>query len=137
MRRLIPSTTRFAFALVIGVLTLVAASLAGAPAGAQDAGDVWTIYTNSNAVQALAVDPMSREIWAATTGGVVRWDPNTGTYTRYTVSDGLADNEVQAVAIDTDGNKWFGSLYLTRLAPDGTWTTYSPDTSGIGGQYIN
>ena len=32
-----------------------------------------------------------------------------GTYTKYTVLDGLATNLVNVIAIETHGNRWFGT----------------------------
>ncbi|MEZ4675495.1 MAG: hypothetical protein R2932_14780 [Caldilineaceae bacterium] len=115
------------------LLGLVAVIYSTAIAHAQEAQPVWTIYTNSNYVQDLALDPTTGMVWAATGGGVVRWDPATATYTRYTVADGLADNDVKAVAVDAQGNKWFGTegRGMTRLSPDGQWQTYTPGDSGI------
>jgi streptogramin lyase len=56
-------------------------------------------------------------LWAVGPGGVVRWDPTNGSYTKYTVDDGLADNAVSSIAVAPDGALWFGtdggvSLYL-------------------------
>ena len=38
--------------------------------------------------------------------GVSKFDGTT--WTTYTTADGLADNYVTAIAIDAQGNKWFG-----------------------------
>jgi streptogramin lyase len=49
-------------------------------------------------------------LWTASAGGgVVRWDPTDGTYTRYTVDDDLADNSVYSIAVAPDGALWFGT----------------------------
>lgn len=102
---------------------------------ADDAG-TWTAYADSDRVQDLAVDPTTGDVWAGTDGGAVKWDPSTGTYTRYTVQDGLADNRVTTVAVDASGSRWFyhrgdaNSTYvdnrpqtITRLGPGGDWQT--------------
>jgi len=79
----------------------------------------------------VAVDERTEEAWVGTHGGVVKWNPQTGTYTKYTAPDGLADNVVYAIAIDTEGNKWFGTPGgASRLAADGTWITYVTIVSG-------
>jgi len=50
---------------------------------------VWTNYTNGNYVNDLAFE--GNYLWAATEGGVVRWDVRDGSYRKYTRSDGLAE----------------------------------------------
>ena len=49
-------------------------------------------------------------LWSAGSGGAVRWDPTDGTYTKYTVDDGLADNQVWFIAVAPDGALWFGTV---------------------------
>jgi len=67
----------------------------------------WTAYTNGNEVNALLVE--GDYVWAATQGGVVRWDRTDGSHVKYTTIDGLADNLVNAVATDNAGHKWFAT----------------------------
>jgi ligand-binding sensor domain-containing protein len=56
----------------------------------------------------------------------VRWDIKRGTYTKFTVNDGLASNDVRAAAALPAGEIWFGtdgggvSRFDCR-----TWTTYT------------
>jgi len=59
---------------------------------------IWTNYTNGNDINDIAIE--GDYIWCATSCGVVRWDKRYGTYTKYTVADGLIHNEVHSVAID-------------------------------------
>jgi ligand-binding sensor domain-containing protein len=100
---------------------------------AQD--DVWTTYTNSNYVNDLAIE--GDYLWAATEGGVVRWNVRDGTYVKYTRGDGLADNQVQAVGIDLDGSKWFGTHDSGVSHFDGTtWTTYTESNSGLASNHV-
>ena len=90
----------------------------------QDPTDVWRSYTNGNYVNALAVE--GNYLWAATQGGVVRWDRTDSTYTKYTAADGLADNRVNAIAVDGAGHKWFGTWGGGVSEFDGdTWTTHT------------
>lgn len=49
----------------------------------------WTIFTNPDYVQGVAI--YDHTIWAATLGGVVAWDQQTGASTLYTTRDGLAE----------------------------------------------
>ena len=101
----------------------------GPPAGSGEMGaaqseGVWRTYTNGNFVNDLAVE--GDYVWAATTGGVVRWNRNDGSYVKYTTVDGLADNDVEAIAIDGAGHKWFGTYDGGVSEFDGvTWTTYT------------
>ena len=47
------------------------------------------------------------DLWAATEGGVVEWNMDTGTYQKYTTSDGLISNNVSGITQDKAGNLWF------------------------------
>ena len=92
--------------------------------------EVWTTYTNGNYVNDLAIE--GDYLWAATDGGVVRWDTSNGTYVKYTTVDGLADDNVESVAVDLDGSKWFGTYSGGVSHFDGTtWTTYDTSNSGL------
>jgi ligand-binding sensor domain-containing protein len=48
-------------------------------------------------------------IWAATNGGVLRYDLVSRTYERFTRVDGLAGNQVLSAVVDDEGNLWFGT----------------------------
>ena len=52
---------------------------------------------------------VGNELWVATSVSAVEWDINKGTYRKYTISDGLANNNVHAIAQDNKGNLWFGT----------------------------
>jgi hypothetical protein len=93
----------------------------------------WTTYTAdglaSNIVQAIAVE--GHNIWFGTNQGVSVFDGTT--WTTYDTFDRLAHNIVYAIAIDAQGNKWFGThRYVSKLNDGGTphdksddsWTTY-------------
>ena len=66
-------------------------------------------------------------IWATTSGGVVRWQPDMQAYQLYTMAEGLASQAISGLAQDGDGHVWIG--YLDHLAwseYDGeTWITYT------------
>ena len=83
----------------------------------------WTAYTNGNEINGLAVE--GDHVWAATQGGVVRWDRTDGSHVKYTTLDGLADNLVYAVAIDDAGHKWFGTYSGVSEYDGSTWTSYT------------
>ena len=64
-------------------------------------------------------------IWAATMGGVFKFNKNGTLIQEYHNTDGLANNEVTAVFIDKKGNKWFGTYYGNVSKYDGKhWTSY-------------
>jgi len=134
------SVLLFTFALVAAILRPIqppdgslarvwAAQSARIPAnGLPQAG--WTSYTNTNKVLDLAFDGHG-DLWAATTGGVVRWDTARGTYSKYTTADGLADHFVASVAAAPDGGApggavWFGTFDgLSHYTSGGEWATYT------------
>ncbi|GIW91558.1 MAG: hypothetical protein KatS3mg109_1990 [Pirellulaceae bacterium] len=94
----------------------------------------WTSYTNANYVTDLLVD--GDAVWAATAGGVVRWDVGTGEYIKLTTEHGLAGNDVRAIAVGPDGSLWFGTPDgVSRLTPDGRWQTYTEE-DGLAGNDV-
>ena len=56
----------------------------------------------------------------------------------YNASDsGLANNNVKSIAIDSSGNKWFGTYGYGVSKYNGiNWTTYNTSNSGLPGNYI-
>jgi sugar lactone lactonase YvrE len=87
----------------------------------------WTSYTNANYVNDIAFD-RDGNLWAAGSGGVVRWDLTDGTYTKYTVHEGLPGNDVRSIALAPDGTLWIGVFHGGVSRFDGqTWTTYGED----------
>ncbi|GIW91559.1 MAG: hypothetical protein KatS3mg109_1991 [Pirellulaceae bacterium] len=101
----------------------------------------WTSYTNANYVTDLLVD--GDAVWAATAGGVVRWDVGTGEYIKLTTEHGLASNWVWAIAVGPDGSLWFSTGHpitisgkgVSRLLPDGRWQTYTTD-DGLASNWV-
>ncbi|MBN1777710.1 MAG: hypothetical protein JW811_06265 [Clostridiales bacterium] len=87
---------------------------AAAGAGAQPSCDIpmentqWTSYTNANWINDIAFD-QNGYLWAATSGGAVRWDVGAGTYMKYTSEYGLCSNQLSAIAVAPDGAIWFAS----------------------------
>ena len=53
--------------------------------------------------------PVEDIVWAATDGGVLRYDTTARTYTRFTRVDGLAGNHVLSAVADAEGDLWFGT----------------------------
>jgi len=60
-------------------------------------------------VTALAIDPDRSMLWIGTSDGAVGVDLASSAQTRFTTVDsGLASNRIAAVAVDDDGDVWFG-----------------------------
>jgi hypothetical protein len=85
----------------------------------------WTSYTQANFANDLL--RMEDDLWAATDGGVLRWDLAEGTCVKYTPEHGLASNFVSAIAVDGEGVLWFGTYYHGVSRFDGqAWTRSVP-----------
>jgi ligand-binding sensor domain-containing protein len=85
----------------------------------------WSSITNANFVSDMAFDK-SGALWAVGSGGAVRWDPEATACVKYTVDQGLASNELNAVAVGPDGALWIGSEGGGASRLDGAgWITYT------------
>ncbi len=85
----------------------------------------WTRHLGINEVHGVAW-AQDGTLWAATTGGLARWDVETDTYVQYTADDGLSSDYVNDVAVAPDGSVWAATLAgVSRLA-DGAWVSYTP-----------
>jgi len=79
-------------------------------------------------VRSLAVDTIGKAIWVGTSSGVLEIDLDSydlrATYSR---SDGLANEYVFSIMVDSQGSKWFGTNGggMTRYR-DGEWKTFFP-----------
>lgn len=126
----------------------------GTPINKSD--DTWTTFTTTdgladNSVKSMAIDAVGGK-WFATyfNGGVSYLDDNgtptnksDDTWTTFTTADGLANNLVEAIAIDESGGKWIGvwdgdvSYFDDNGTPenkiDDAWLTfYKTETKIIG-----
>lgn len=115
----------------IWVVTLVGAAVVSPK------GQTTETFTAGNelpaaSLQDVAIDGAGNP-WFATWGGGVRMlDRATGTWHRYTQTEGLLDDRVATIRIDPDDNKWFGTAAgISRLAPSGEWRDYGP-AAGFG-----
>ena len=53
-----------------------------------------------------------------------------------TGNSGLPHNQVTSIAIDAQGNKWFGTFYGEVVKFDNVnWTVYDSTNSGLPGEY--
>ena len=92
-----------------------------------------------NAVEALEFAP-DGHLWAATSGGVVRWNLETGDPTVFGETDGVPSSEVMAVDAAPDGSVWVaGDGWIARY--DGSWQVFSSSNtpeldSQIGGMAV-
>ncbi len=79
-------------------------------------------------VRSLAVDQHDKAIWVGTSAGVLEIDLDSydmrATYSR---RDGLANEYVFSIMVDSQGNKWFGTNGggMTRYR-NGEWKTFFP-----------
>ena len=88
-------------------LLIIIAVLAWNPPQVQGQCEDWKAYTSMREINHLLVH--GDAVWSATSGGVLRFDQSSQSYTRYTVLDGLAGNKVLSVAADDRGHLWFGT----------------------------
>jgi ligand-binding sensor domain-containing protein len=79
-------------------------------------------------VRSLAIDPNSNSLWVGSSTGVLEIDLDThqpiNTFTR---ADGLANEYVFAIYVDSQGYKWFGTnAGGASRYKDGEWDVYFP-----------
>lgn len=94
----------------------------------------WTHWNPS--MQALADD--GELLWIGGVGYVIRWEKNTKQYQRIQIPDSRPTVAIHAAAVDTSGNRWFGSddgLY--RLDTDNRWARFTTENSGLYNNYVN
>lgn len=79
-------------------------------------------------VRSMAADPVTKTLWIGTSVGVLEIDIDTrNMLNSYTRDQGLANEYVFGMMVDSKGRKWFGTNGggITRLK-DGDWKTYFP-----------
>ena len=79
----------------------------------------WQNFTSMKDVKGVARSGHS--YWAATSGGLFRWDEGTDSYLKLTSAEGLLSIDLTAVAIDMNGDVWGG-------ASTGLIHLYTPST---------
>jgi hypothetical protein len=120
-------------------------------------GANWTTYSTSNSeiasdhVRAVAVDSTDVKWFGGCTDGYDEWCGEIYrchaatvsrfdgvNWTSYIVGEsGLVGTVVNAIAIDCEGNKWFGTKWYGVSKFDGTnWTTYDTSNSGLESNFI-
>ena len=100
------------------LLRLAPLLLLALPVRAQLSGTQWEAYTSMRQINRVLVH--QDEVWAGTSGGVLRYDQQTQSYTRFTRRDGLPGNLILSLAVDANGHLWFGtnSQGLSRYRPE-------------------
>lgn len=101
---------------------------------AQGSDGLWTNYTLDFRTNALAVQ--GNTLWVGTSGGLLRWNLSQDSYVKYTPADGLADTQVNDVAVDSQGRVWVAHERGLSVFDGSTWTTYDKTNSGIPGDVV-
>ncbi|MDA3844053.1 MAG: hypothetical protein PF588_06770 [Candidatus Kapabacteria bacterium] len=100
------------------------------------AEDKWVQYTHGDYARAIAEE--GDFLWIGTNGGLVKIHKTTSEKTFYnTYNSGLPSNNIKAIAIDRQGNKWIVTIIGGVAKYDGTnWTVYDSGNSGIPHNYV-
>ncbi|HDZ10778.1 MAG TPA: hypothetical protein ENH53_01090, partial [Bacteroidetes bacterium] len=94
-RKLIPGAFFLGFILIIlPAVTILA-----------DVGD-WQTFTNKSSIRGLI--EFNQKAWCATNGGVAVFSSDGSEALSMTNTEGLSSNDVSHVAVDHNGNIWFG-----------------------------
>ncbi len=101
---------------------------------AAEPADPWTVLESFEVgrdvyVRSLAHDPASNTLWVGTSVGVHEVDlSDQSVRNTYTRADGLANEYVFAIFVDSHGNRWFGTNGggASRLDAEGKWHVYFP-----------
>jgi len=119
-------------------------------------GTTWTAYTTfnsglaSNYVQSIAIDSADVK-WFGGCKGAWEWSPtyyrcytavvsrfDGTTWTAYVAGEsGLVGRGVNAIAIDREGKKWFGTDAGVNVFDGSSWTTYNTSNSGLVSDQVN
>lgn len=69
----------------------------------------WVTFTNGNEqIYDIALD-QNGHLWAASQGGLVKWNTSNNTYKKFTTADGLPTNRIDSVFVTNDGIVWVGA----------------------------
>ncbi|MDF5716143.1 MAG: hypothetical protein PUP93_20215 [Rhizonema sp. NSF051] len=78
---------------------------------------LWSNLASQRHIRNLAFDPVKRDLWLATGGGVLHWKLDANRFVRYGSEHGLPGNSILAVVVDGKNQVWaahehFGIYYL-------------------------
>lgn len=85
--------------------------------------EVWTTFTDTSAIKDMV--SYGDYIWYATMGGAVRINRYDGSFRVFRTEDGLVDNHVNAVAVDSTGSVWFGTNRGLSQYNGVSWKTWN------------
>lgn len=84
----------------------------------------WTTFTNANErIGDLAFD-QNGYLWAASQGGLVKWDLSNGTYQKIMTADGLPSNRIDSVLVAKDGTLWVSASGSISSFDGKSWKVY-------------
>ncbi len=98
-----PGPNRFRFALPLAAVLLYLHSTAVLAAPGR-----WDTFMDGTLMTGLAADSDGR-VWASSSGGATAFDPADSSTLRLFHNDGLQEQDLTSIAIDADGNRWYGS----------------------------
>ena len=94
----------------------------------------WKTFTKHKKV--LDIETEGNTLWIATSGGLLNWNLQTDAYYKLTTEDGLISNQINAIGIDTDGNKWLATSRGVSMMDGTNITNYNSD-NGLFTDYVN
>jgi ligand-binding sensor domain-containing protein len=96
---------------------LFIAAIIGIASAVQAQPFQWQTFTSTS--DAYDIESVSGGLWAATSGGLVHFEPASGVFDPYTNTRGLSANRCVAVGSDSRGGVWVGldDRRLNRLDP--------------------
>jgi ligand-binding sensor domain-containing protein len=97
-------------------------------------GTSWTSYSQANYVNVIKPDALGN-IWFGTATDLKKFDGTN--WTNYTTTNGLAANNVNAIAIDQYNDKWFGTNVAGVSKYNGNAFTTFNTTNGLIGDQVN
>ncbi len=105
------------------------------------AQESWEYFTSKQSVN--CIDFEGDYVWIGTTGGIVKLDSRDNSSEEIDYNDGLKLINVQAIAVDSSGTKWF-ALSNNRYNREGAlfaydganWTKYTKENSGLQSNII-
>ncbi|MCP4696872.1 MAG: hypothetical protein GY862_08495 [Gammaproteobacteria bacterium] len=117
----------------LAVIVLPAGDMTYAPENMR-----WKVYANRSNINVLLLSPDGAILWTGSNGGLEKRDSVTGRLLRvytnrgFSNMNGLPDNNVQSLAIDSAGGLWAGTHNgLARLDADGVWTVYNENNANL------